>query len=170
MPSPITDTYVTQTIGGYTSAAGGQIYVNGNVVIGGGEDANFTDQNNMVVNGTMTVVATGNIWVADSILVDGTHTTDGNNMPTTDNPNVLGLIAQGVIKVVDPGQLTSAPATVAGYTYQPIEIKKNSADLYYVRYLPDPTVVEAAMTVGGGGWGAENVGSRRGIQRHYRLP
>ncbi len=64
---------------------GGQIYVNGNVVIGGGEDANFTDQNNMVVNGTMTVVATGNIWIADSIKVDGQSTTpprDPNGMPS----------------------------------------------------------------------------------------
>ena len=84
---------------------GGQIYVNGNVVIGGGEDANFTDQNNMVVNGTMTVVATGNIWIADSIKVDGPHDTtlDPNGIPSATNTNVLGLIAQGVIKVVDPG-------------------------------------------------------------------
>jgi hypothetical protein len=27
----------------------------------------------------------------------------------------------------------------------------------YDRYLPDPTVVEASITIGGGGWGAENV-------------
>jgi hypothetical protein len=162
---PVTDTYVSQTFGGYTSEPGGQIFVNGNVVIGGGEDANFTDVSNMVVKGKITIVATGNIWIADSIIVDGSHDHDG--MPTVDdpdtgadesNPNVLGIIAQGVIKVVDPGL---APATVtppAGYTYQPIGIIKpgNTG-----RYLPDSTVVEAAITVGGGGWGAENVGSRR---------
>ena len=35
----VTDTYVTQTFGGYTSDPGGQIYVNGNVVIGGDSNA-----------------------------------------------------------------------------------------------------------------------------------
>ncbi len=160
---PLTSTYVTQTIGGYTSAAGGQIYVNGNVVIGGGEDANFADMSNMVVRGTMTVVATGNIWVADSIVVDDNDSSgnyyprDANGMPNTNNPNVLGLIAQGVIKVVDPGLSPTSPPSYSGYTYRPIGIKKSSGTQ---RYLPDPTVVEAAMTVGGGGWGAENVGSR----------
>jgi hypothetical protein len=158
---PITDTYVTQTIGGYTSDPGGQIYVKGNVVIGGGEDANFTDINNMVVNGKITVVATGNIWVADSIRVDGDH--DVNDMPTNDNPNFLGLIAQGVIKVVDPG-LSYLHPNVVNYTYRPIGITKpgNTG-----RYLPDPTVVEAAITVGGGGWGAENVSSRTAYSGTY---
>jgi hypothetical protein len=33
----------------------------------------------------------------------------------------------------------------------------SSSSQYYQRHLPDPTVVEAAITVGGGGWGAENV-------------
>ncbi|MGD0093051.1 MAG: sialidase family protein, partial [Planctomycetota bacterium] len=161
---PLTSTYVTQTIGGYTSAPGGQIYVNGNVVIGGGEDANFTDMNNMVVRGTMTVVATGNIWIADSIWVDdndssGNHyQRDANGMPPANNPNVLGLIAQGVIKIVDPGLAGStSPTPPANYTYRRIGIKKSGSTN---RYLPDPTVVEAAMTVGGGGWGAENVGGR----------
>ena len=161
----ITDTYVTQTIGGYTSAAGGQIYVNGNIVIGGGEDANFTDQSNMVVNGTMTVVATGNIWIADSIKVDGPHDTsiDPNGIPSATNTNVLGLIAQGVIKVVDPG-LADSPTTISNYTYRPIGINKSGK-----RYLPDPTIVEAAMTIGGGGWGAENVNTSGG-RRVYSTP
>jgi hypothetical protein len=161
----ITDTYVTQTIGGYTSAPGGQIYVNGNVVIGGGEDANFTDQSNMIVNGTMTVVATGNIWIADSIKVDGPHDTtlDPNGIPSATNTNVLGLIAQGVIKVVDPG-LADSPTTISNYTYRPIGINKSGK-----RYLPDPTIVEAAMTVGGGGWGAENVNTSNG-RRVYSTP
>jgi hypothetical protein len=170
---PITDTYVTQTFGGYTSNPGGQIYVNGNVVIGGGEDANFTDINNMVVKGKITVVATGNIWVADSIKVDGDH--DVNSMPTEDNPNILGLIAQGVIKVVDPGLWPNSgypsytltqPTSPTGYTYRPIGIIKpgNTG-----RYLPNPTVVEAAITVGGGGWGAENVNTSSG-RRLYSSP
>jgi hypothetical protein len=163
---PIANTYVSQAFGGYTSEPGGQIYVNGNVVIGGGEDANFTDINNMVVMDTITVVATGNIWVADSIRVGGPHETtrDPNGIPTEDNPNVLGLIAQGVVKVVDTGLLTSSPTTYSGLTYQPIGIRKSASDANYVRYLPEPTVVEAAITVGGGGWGAENAnvsGGRR---------
>jgi hypothetical protein len=163
--------YVSQTIGTYTSAKGGQIFVNGNVVIGGGEDTNFTDINNMVVKGKITVVAAGNIWIADSIRVAGPNETtrDPNGMPTEDNPNVLGLIAQGVIKVVDPGLLTSNPSIPgSGLTYQPIGIKKSASDPCYVRYLPDPTVVEAAITVGGGGWGAENVGA--GNRRVYSTP
>jgi hypothetical protein len=152
---PITNTYVTQTIGGYTSDPGGQIYVNGNVIIGG--DVNPGGSADQVVNGKITVVATGNIWIADSIRVDGAHTADANNKPTDTNPNVLGLIAQGVIKVVDPGRTPASPASpIGGYTYQPIGNSGSSG-----RYLPDPTVVEAAMTIGGGGFGAEYVGSGR---------
>jgi hypothetical protein len=164
---PITNTYVTQTFGGYTSDPGGQIYVNGNVVIGG-DDLGFphTDQ---VVKGKITVVATGNIWIADSIVVDGDHTTDGNNMPTADNLNVLGLIAQGVIKVVDPGLSPTSPASVTGYTYQPIGNKRTPTATYPGRWLPDPTIVEAAITVGGGGWGAENVNTSNG-RRVYSTP
>jgi hypothetical protein len=30
----------------------------------------------------------------------------------------------------------------------------------YARYLPSPLVVQAAITAGGGGWGADNVGRR----------
>jgi hypothetical protein len=160
---PITDTYVTQTIGGYTSDPAGQIFVNGNVIIGGDSNAALPEPN-QVVKGTITVVATGNIWVADSIFVDGVH--DVNGLPAGDNPNFLNLIAQGVIKVVDPGQLSISPSSVTGYTYQPIGILKPG---YSGRYLPDPTVVEAAITVGGGGWGAENVDSGSG-RRVYSPP
>jgi hypothetical protein len=170
---PIANTYVSQTFGGYTSDPGGQIYVNGNVVIGGGEDTNFADINGMIVKDKITVVATGNIWIADSIRVDGPNETtrDPNRMPTEANPNVLGLIAQGVIKVVDPGlsyptsgwpPTSGPPPPYAGLTYQPIGITKPSSS---GRWLPEPTVVEAAITVGGGGWGAENVGS--GSRRVY---
>jgi hypothetical protein len=167
---PITNTYVTQTFGGYTSAPGGQIYVKGNVIIGGDSNTTFPDPN-QVVNGKITVVATGNIWVADSIRVDGTHTTDANNKPTDTNPNVLGLIAQGVIKVVDPGLTPTSPgpSNVSNYTYQPIGIKKYVSDPNYVRYLPHNTVVEAAITVGGGGWGAENVDTSGG-RKVYTSP
>jgi hypothetical protein len=152
---PITDTYVTQQFGGYESDPGGQIYVTGNVVIGS------CDYNDMIVKGKITVVATGNIWIADSIKVDdnGGAQRDVNGMPTTDNPNVLGLIAQGVIKVVDPG-LGDSPTdkTAKNLTYQAIG---NTRSGHSGRWLPNPTVVEAAITVGGGGWGAENTPNRR---------
>jgi hypothetical protein len=166
---PITATYVTQTIGGYTSDPGGQIYVNGNVIIGG--DVNPGGNPDQVVKGKITVVATGNIWIADSIKVDdnGGLQRDVNGMPKADNPNsnpnVLGLIAQGVIKVVDPGLAPATPTPPTGYIYRPIGILKSGN-----RYLPDPTVVEAAITVGGGGWGAENVVYPSGGRRVYSSP
>jgi len=155
---PLTDTYVTQSFGGTNSEPGGQIFVNGNVVIGGNSSLHNNDQ---VVKGTVTVVATGNIWVADSIYVDGGHDPDG--LPSDGNPNVLGLLAQGVIKVVDPG-LSDIDGVVKlnGYTYMPVGRPDNpsagsTSSQYYQRHLSDPTVVEASITVGGGGWGAENV-------------
>jgi len=182
----ITDSYVTQKIGACESAPGGQIFVDGNVIIGGDGTEHNGDQ---VVNGKMTVVATGNIWIADSIVVDGAHDADGR--PSADNPNILGLIAQGVIKVVDPGMTDPdvgsvgfIPEEPSGFDYVPIgradpgswvsvrqQVKVGSRWVWqwvqeyqeaeeYERHLPDPMVVEAALTVGGGGWGAENV--RRG--------
>jgi hypothetical protein len=154
----LTDTYVSQSFGSAQSQPGGQIYVNGNVVIGG----NSTSSNgNQTVKGQITVVATGNIWVADPISMDGTHDTSG--MPTMDNPNVLGLLAQGVIKVVDPGQSDiDGKVNISGYSYQPVgnpdyPTATSNQTNYYQRNLPDPMIVEAAITVGGGGWGAENV-------------
>lgn len=158
----ITDTYVSQQFQGYTSELGGQIYVKGNVVIGG--DSNTYP--NQVVKGKISVVAErkddgtgGHIWVADSIKVDDNGGTqrDADGKPSADNPNVLGLIAQGVIKVINPTS-SNSPSVPSGQTYQPIGITKSGET---GRFLPDPTVVEAAITVGGGGWGAENVGSRR---------
>ncbi len=145
---PLTETYVTQSFGSVQSEPGGQIFVDGSVVIGS------SDYTNMAVKGKMTIVATGNIWVADSILLDGTR--DENGMPATCNPNIFGLITQGVVKVINP--TSSTPSPPSGLTYQPIGITKTG---YSGRFLPDPTVVEAAITVGGGGWGAENVGNRR---------
>ena len=165
---PIEQTYVSQSFGGVESEPGGQIFVDGSVIIGGDR----TDQNgNQVVKGKITVVATGNIWVADSVVVDGLH--DANGKPAMDNPNVLGLIAQGVIKVVDPGisqystvwpnRYPGPPVAPSGFTYVPIGIRDSGTGKKdYDRHLPDPMVVEAAMTVGGGGWGAENVSNGSG--------
>ncbi|MGA2171664.1 MAG: type II secretion system protein [Sedimentisphaerales bacterium] len=164
---PIANTYVTQNFAGYTSDPGGQIFVNGNVVIGGDS---ATDPN-MVVKGKITVVATGNIWIADSIKVDDNGGTqrDANGMPTMDNLNVLGLIARGAVKIIDPGISNYAttykpgglsnnypgpPPTITGHTYRPVG---NGTVGSSNRTLPDPTFVEAAITIGGGGWGAENV-------------
>jgi hypothetical protein len=150
---PITNTYVTQQFGGYESEPGGQIYVNGNVVIG---SADYVD---MVVKGKITVVASGNIWIADSIVVDdnGGAQRGANGKPSADNPNVLGLIAQGVVKVVDPGRSpSSSPSHPSGYSFAPVCNGSSSTN----RYLPDPLVIEAAITVGGGGFGAEYVGGR----------
>ena len=173
----IDETYVTQSIGGVESEPGGQIFVDGNVIIGSGDSA-LPGQDK--IKSKITVVATGNIWVADSIVVDGTHDADGK--PSEDNPNILGLVAQGIIKVIDPGMsdysyVDDIPVEPENFKYVPIGRQDTGgrwvwsgkgrsrsrvwqpAELYE-RHLPDPMVVEAALTVGGGGWGAENV--RRG--------
>jgi hypothetical protein len=175
---PIEQTYVTQSYGGVESEPGGQIFVDGHVVIGG----DLTEHDgNQVVKGDITVVATGNIWIADSIVVDGAHDADGK--PSIDNPNILGLISQGVIKVVDPGissydegginNYPGPPSEVVKAIYVPIGLEDSGQLVWkevdgewkqvlepaeeYERHLPDDRIVEAAMTVGGGGWGAENV-------------
>ncbi len=174
----IDETYVSQSFGGVKSELGGQFFVDGNVVIGGDR----SDQNEyQVVKGKITVTATGNIWIADSIVVDGPHDADGK--PTMDNPNILGLVAQGVIKVVDPGMsgydegginnYPGPPDDLQNFEYVPVgredpgqwvwqgsgkkkkKVWQPAQD--YDRHLPDPMMVEAAITVGGGGWGAENV-------------
>ncbi|MBN1819018.1 MAG: hypothetical protein JW828_16780 [Sedimentisphaerales bacterium] len=161
------DTYVTQSIAGMETEPGGQIYVDGNVIIGSGDEALAGVQD--VVNGRITVVASGNIWIADSITVDGSH--EANGLPSQSNTNVLGLVAQGVIKVVDPGMpdYSYVDDEPDGYEadgdyskhdhiYVPVARRDSGYPVgTYKRHLPDPTVVEAAVTVGGGGWGAENV-------------
>jgi hypothetical protein len=155
----IDDTYVTQSFGGIESEPGGQIYVNGNVVIGSA-DPNLAGTLN-VVKDKITVVATGNIWVANNITVDGSR--DAVGKPASDNPNVLGLITQGVVKVVDPGMadysyVDNQPNPPSGTVYVPIGLPDTGQPASsYLRHLPNPTVAEAAITVGGGGWGAENV-------------
>lgn len=175
---PIEDTYVTQSYGGEESEPGGQIFVDGDVIIGGDKAEHDGDQ---VVKGNITVVSTGNIWIADSVLVDGAHNADGT--PSAGNPNMLGLISQGVIKVVDPGISSYSQGGLNSYPGPPPEVNKSEyvpigredpgewvwkrvgkkwQKVYepaepYERHLPNEMVVEAAITVGGGGWGAENV-------------
>lgn len=177
----VTQSYVSQSIGGVQSTPGGQIFVEGNVII----DCNALLPSPNTVMGKITVVAGrksdgsgGNIWVANSIAVAGTH--DANSLPSASNPNVLGLIAQSVVKVVDPGLSSdtkhSSPYNAkcvrfttisqpSGYTYVPIGVADSSQPSSGPprrRHLPNPEVVEAAMTAGGGGWGAENVGIMSG--------
>ena len=158
--SPVEETYVTQSIGEVESEPGGQIFVDGDVVIGGNNSLHNNDQ---VLQGKMTVVATGNIWVADSITVDGDRNGD---MPAEDNPNILGLVTLGVIKVVDPGMsdysyVDDSPVEPEGFEYVPIgRVDAGEPAGSHKRHLPDPMVAEAAITVGGGGWGAENVRRR----------
>ncbi len=158
----VEDTYVTQQIGSTTSEPGGQIYIDGNVIIGGNRADNYGAQE---VLGNMTVVATGNIWIADSIYLSGNHDSSNNNLPSHNNPNALGLMSKGVVKVVDPGETNPInPANYpqySSYRYEPIGITKSTNPNSTDRYLPDTTVIEAAITVGGGGFGAENVGSRK---------
>ncbi len=159
----IESTYVTQTIGSAQSEPGGQIFVDGNVIIGGNDTVG---NNAQVVKGKITVVATGNIWIADSVVLDGPH--DAAGMPSSNNTNALGLISQGVVKVVDPGipvTLSSSErdSLQSSSDYVPIGIPDpyQTTPPKYSRYLFDPMVVESSVTVGGGGWGAENVGNRR---------
>lgn len=154
----IEDTYVTQSYGGVESEPGGQIFVDGNVIIGG----DLTLHNgNQLLKGKMTVVATGNIWIADSIIVDGERAADG--MPARDNPNILGLVSQGVVRIVDPGMsdysyVDDDPIEPSGFVYTPIGINDKFQPVdSHKRHLPATTVIESAITVGGGGWGAENV-------------
>jgi hypothetical protein len=159
------------TCNGEQGELSGQIYVEGNVILG----SDTYDQ--LVVGGKLTIVATGNIWIGDPIYVAGSH--DASGMPTANNGNALGLIAGGVVKVIDPGMSSYAkggtnnypgsPPTVSGYTYMPVAYRLAGGALNNrVLYNPknavntvdptDSTVVEAAITCGGGGWGAENVG------------
>ncbi len=159
---PVTDTYVTQKFGLKESEPGGQIYVDGDVILG---SSDYTD---LVVKGKVTLVATGNIWIADSIVVDGAR--DATGMPSNDNQNVLGLISQGVVKIIDPGMSSYSSGYLNYYPGPPDSIIH---DIYMYsrehsyrpigngsgtnRNLPHTMIVEAAVAVGGGGWGAENV-------------
>jgi len=158
--NPSDPIYVRQSYGGVQSEPGAQIYIDGNVVIGcSSEDAATLGTIN-TVKGCIAVVATGNIWIANELKVAGNH--DAGGMPTLDNSNVVGLISEGVIKVVDGGMTTnnllydsSKYNATKVANYSPIGNKEGST--LYDRQTPYEMVVEAAMTVGGGGWGAENV-------------
>jgi hypothetical protein len=167
----VEDTYVQQSFGGVKSEPGGQIFVNGNVVLGSG-DSTLANANK--VKGRITVVATGNIWIANSITVDGAR--DGSK-PAATNTNALGLVSQGIVKVIDPGMsdpkindshdavvmkygaanLDNPPVDDNTIAYVPIGIPDNAQHPDNKRHLPNPMVVEAGITVGGGGWGAEDV-------------
>jgi len=163
--------YVSQSYGGVEGEPGAQIFVNGNVIIGSrGENSSMASQLN-TVKGKISVVASGNIWITNELRVAGLH--DSNGIPSADNPNVLGLIAhQGVIKIVDPGMTTNGlldtPAeTIGTDIYEPIANLDHSPHApEYDRELPAQLVVEVALTIGGGGWGAENV--YRGDKVHDR--
>jgi hypothetical protein len=126
---PISATYVSQQTTtpsgrGASATVGGQIFVAGNVIIGGAVDTDA--EGNMVMadttfgsnlRGQLTVVATGNIWIVSPIVYAGPQDVEFNaggylikqvpsitDEPSTTNPNVLGLFSQfGVVKVVDPG-------------------------------------------------------------------
>ncbi len=181
--------------GGYEAPPCGMIYVDGHVIIGSADEnasaSEISDLN--VVQGVMSVVATGNIWLANSVTVsdkddDGKiYLRQNNGMPSEENPNGLGLFAGGVVKVLDPGMVENYASSgsggywkwvkkgwkwqkvwvppssggvpeISGLVYEPIGAKDSGqADGSYHRHLPDPMVIEAAITVGGGGWGAENV-------------
>ncbi|MFA5424162.1 MAG: hypothetical protein WC374_09935 [Phycisphaerae bacterium] len=148
----IEDTYVSQSFDGVKASPGGQIFVDGNVIIGGDL---LSGDGSQILKGKMTVVATGNIWIADAVMVDGDRSPDG--IPLNNNPNIMGLVSQGVIRVVDPGLSEDGgkPYVPGNYTYVPVGIKDKSQE--YSRVLPAKTIIEASLTVGGGGFGAENV-------------
>jgi hypothetical protein len=157
--NPADPIYVRQTYGSTQGEPGAQIYVNGNVIIGcASEDATLGTLN--TVKGRIAVVATGNIWLANELKVEGTR--DAQGMPAADNPNVIGLIAQGVIKVADAGMTTNDQLYNSAYfkatsvaNYAPVATREGS--VIYDRQTPYNMIVEAGLTVGGGGWGAENV-------------
>ena len=165
------------------SEPGGQIFVEGNVIIGGevrpgalgGWEIKIGDKwHPSKVEGRLTVVATGNIWIISPIEIEyddddaQDRTPESFSVPAADNSNVLGLFSQsGVVRIVDPGLSSSGEDNpgdenneLADLDYRPVGGLSPSATERYHRYLPDPMVVQAAITVGGGGWGAENVGAR----------
>ncbi len=178
---PIGATYVSQQVITPSSReananVGGQIFVTGNVIIGGavGTDA----MGNMVMAGTtfgskvsgrLTVVATGNIWIVSPIVYAGSHDVayqgEGGfltqQVPSSTNQNVLGLFSQfGVVKVVDP-QLSSNVLKAAGnpnipasftvasssfLTYRPIGYQAMPPRIWN-RRLVDPSPLTAPSMV-----------------------
>ncbi|MCK5639849.1 MAG: hypothetical protein KAJ19_03600, partial [Gammaproteobacteria bacterium] len=113
-----------------------QIFVDGNVIIGGevlalGNTGNWLirikdDEGRNIwrfskVRGRVSVVATGNIWIVSPIEYDGQQVVEFDQddrlvkkVPRSDNENVLSLFSQnGVVKVVDPSLSQMVPQ-VAG--------------------------------------------------------
>ena len=73
----------------------------------------------------------------------------------------------GGVKVIDPA-LSAAnndgPPDLknVGLMYREVGLRDPLGSEPYERILPDPMVVEAAITAGGGGWGVENAETRKG--------
>jgi hypothetical protein len=165
---PVEDTYVTPKYGTFVGTPGGQIYVEGNVLLGSApDDASIASKGLLnTVQGRITIVATGNIWLTNAVRLSDkddsgqVYPRGADGLPHKENPNSLGLVARGVVKIIDPGlvETLGAPAAVSDAVYQPAAILDTgySAGSWH-RHLPDPMIVEAAITACGGGWGAENV-------------
>ncbi len=172
----ITDTYVseqaTSTSQIVKTPLGGQIYVDGNVIIGGlvrqGDGKIYIDDNweDGRIRGRITIVATGNIWIVSSIKYDNPQdkSSAGFPVPNEKNLNVLGLFSQfGVVKVVDPALSTGLKDLKY---YIPIACPNDPNDQKWrdnpeQRSLPEPMVVQAAITAAGGGFGVEKVENRK---------
>ncbi len=164
----VQSTYVTPTYGTIQGTPGGELFVDGHVVIGSSseEAASVPGRVMNLVQGRITVVATGNIWLTNSIQVSdrddagGSYPRLADGRPAHENPNSLGLVARGVVKIIDPGlvEKLGQPPYVPNTVYQPVGILDLGRPAHsHHRHLPDPLIVEAAVTVCGGGWGAENV-------------
>jgi hypothetical protein len=178
---------VVPPTGGVTSTPlGGQIFIKGNAIIGGEVDINSDGNvfmagttNPSKVGGQLTVVATDNIWIVSPIKYADSQdrSFEGEilikQVPGIGNQNVLGLFSQsGVVKVVDPGLSSNVPTTGLGtpvdypgtggsvLSYCPVGDRTSPLLNIWNRQLPQSMVVQAAITVCGGGWGAENVGTR----------
>jgi len=178
---PITSTYVRQQAsspsGRVASAdAGGQIFVNGNVIIGGA--VGIDSSGNVVMAGTrlfsklrgrLTIVATGNIWIVSPIVYAGPQQPaeyEGGYLtklvPSMQNTNVLGLFSQfGVVKVIDPKLSLNVPpsssnpnipevytnAEGALLTYRPVGFQAALPSRVWDRQLQPPQFPETSMVV-----------------------
>jgi len=178
---PITSTYVREQVfspSGRSARAdaGGQIFVNGNVIIGGA--VGIDPAGNMVMAGTrlysklkgrLTVVATGNIWIVSPIVYAGPQDPPEYEngyltklVPSPSNQNVLGLFSQfGVVKVIDPKLSLNVPpsssnpkipevytnAQGAVLTYQPVGFQADMASRMWERQLLSPQLPQSSMVV-----------------------
>jgi len=146
----------------------GVIFVYGNVIIGP-RDRLFHIPGGVQrysVRGKFTVVAArrpdgkgGNIWIGDYIKA---YSATGRleDPPAAENPNVIALMAEGVVKVIDP-RLQDDPLLLARDVLsagdlgicRPLGIPYGFGELA----LPNPLVIDAAIVSAGGGWGVEGV-------------